>query len=101
MPLAPGDRLGPYEILSAIGTGGMGEVCRARDSRLQRDVAIKILRIDDAREPGEMFAALQSAADEHSSLIIELPAAPRFDAYHDDPHYAALVHRVGFPQYRK
>jgi Tol biopolymer transport system component/predicted Ser/Thr protein kinase len=41
MPLAPGDRLGPYEILSRIGAGGMGEVWRARDTRLDRVVAIK------------------------------------------------------------
>jgi eukaryotic-like serine/threonine-protein kinase len=39
----PGTRLGPYEVLSAIGAGGMGEVYRARDTRLKRDVAIKIL----------------------------------------------------------
>ena len=38
---SPGDRLGPYEILSFIGKGGMGEVFRARDTRLNRDVAIK------------------------------------------------------------
>ena len=44
MPLAPGARLGPYEIESLIGAGGMGEVYRARDSRLGRDVAIKVLR---------------------------------------------------------
>ncbi len=43
MSLAPGTRLGPYEILAPIGAGGMGEVYRARDSRLDRDVAIKIL----------------------------------------------------------
>src|SRR5688572_9082106 len=43
MSLAPGVRLGPYEIVSAIGAGGMGEVYRARDARLGRDVAIKIL----------------------------------------------------------
>jgi len=43
MALAPGDRLGPYEALSAIGAGGMGEVYRARNTRLKRDVAIKIL----------------------------------------------------------
>jgi eukaryotic-like serine/threonine-protein kinase len=43
MSLAPGTRLGPYEILSAIGAGGMGEVCRARDTRLNREVAIKVL----------------------------------------------------------
>ncbi len=43
MPLAAGTRLGPYEIVSAVGAGGMGEVYRARDTRLGRDVAIKIL----------------------------------------------------------
>jgi eukaryotic-like serine/threonine-protein kinase len=43
MPLAAGDRLGPYEILFPIGKGGMGEVYRAHDTRLHRDVAIKVL----------------------------------------------------------
>jgi len=43
MPLAPGTQLGPYEIISPLGAGGMGEVYRARDTRLNRDVAIKIL----------------------------------------------------------
>jgi serine/threonine protein kinase len=43
MPLAPGFRLGPYEIVSAIGRGGMGEVYRATDTRLGRTVAIKVL----------------------------------------------------------
>src|SRR6266513_2444963 len=42
MPLSIGDKLGPYEILAPIGKGGMGEVYRAHDTRLHRDVAIKI-----------------------------------------------------------
>src|SRR5262249_12439700 len=43
MPLQPGSRLGPYEIVAAIGAGGMGEVYRAKDPRLGRDVAITAL----------------------------------------------------------
>ena len=43
MALAAGDKLGPYEILSAIGAGGMGEVYKAHDTRLNRTVAIKVL----------------------------------------------------------
>jgi serine/threonine protein kinase len=43
MGLTSGTKLGPYEIHSSLGAGGMGEVYRARDSRLERDVAIKVL----------------------------------------------------------
>jgi eukaryotic-like serine/threonine-protein kinase len=48
MTLASGKKLGPYEILSSAGTGGMGEVYRARDSRLDRIVAIKVIAGDVA-----------------------------------------------------
>jgi predicted Ser/Thr protein kinase len=51
MAILPGKRLGPYEILSAIGAGGMGEVYRARDTRLDRIVAIKVLPAHLADEP--------------------------------------------------
>ena len=51
MPIITGKRLGPYEILSAIGAGGMGEVYRARDTRLDRIVAIKILPDHHANNP--------------------------------------------------
>src|SRR5258708_38167410 len=44
MPLSPGDHLGPYEILAQLGAGGMGEVWKARDTRLTRTVAIKQLK---------------------------------------------------------
>jgi len=51
MPLAPGNKLGPYEIVSPLGAGGMGEVYRARDTRLDRTVAIKILPAQVSSDP--------------------------------------------------
>ena len=55
MPIAPGSRLGPYEIVSLLGAGGMGEVFRARDTRLDRDVAVKVLPSELAQS--EQFRA--------------------------------------------
>src|SRR5574341_1451748 len=43
MPLSPGTRLGHYEVVAPLGAGGMGEVYRARDARIERDVAVKVL----------------------------------------------------------
>ena len=50
--LQPGARLGPYEILALVGKGGMGEVYRARDTRLERTVAIKLLAAELTDYPG-------------------------------------------------
>jgi serine/threonine protein kinase len=55
MTLAYGVRLGPYEILDALGAGGMGEVYRARDTRLGRTVAIKILPARFSSDPSRTF----------------------------------------------
>ena len=67
MTLLPGARLGPYEIVGAIGAGGMGEVFRARDPKLNRDVAIKVLPAAFADDP-ERLARFTREAQTLASL---------------------------------
>src|SRR3989442_273351 len=55
MPLVIGSRLGPYEITAPLGAGGMGEVFRARDTKLDRDVALKILPDSFASDPDRLM----------------------------------------------
>lgn len=73
MTLEVGSRLGPYEIVSPLGAGGMGEVCRARDTRLGRDVAIKILPPEVAGDPRRRqrfeVEALAVAALNHPNIV--------------------------------
>jgi serine/threonine-protein kinase len=83
LPLITGTRLGPYEIVAAIGAGGMGEVYRARDVKLQRDVAIKVLPALFASDPDRLARfereAQSLAALNHPNIaqvfgVIERPA---------------------------
>src|SRR5580658_1923514 len=67
MPLSVGDKLGPYEILAPIGAGGMGEVYRARDTKLKRDVALKVLPEAFANDADRM-ARFQREAEVLASL---------------------------------
>src|ERR1700723_3025568 len=67
MALTAGTRVGPYEILAPIGAGGMGEVYRAKDTKLQRDVAIKVLPAVLAQDP-ERLARFEREAKVLASL---------------------------------
>jgi Tol biopolymer transport system component/predicted Ser/Thr protein kinase len=67
MPLSAGSKLGPYEILAPIGEGGMGEVYRAKDTKLKREVALKVLPDSFARDP-ERMARFQREAEVLASL---------------------------------
>ena len=73
MPLKAGTRLGPYEVVAAIGAGGMGEVYRAHDSRLGREVAVKVLPEEAAGEPTRLrrfeAEARTLAALEHPHIL--------------------------------
>jgi Tol biopolymer transport system component len=73
MPLAPGTRLGSYEIVAAIGAGGMGEVYRAHDARLRRDVAVKVLPAALAADADRLRRfeqeALSTAALNHPNIL--------------------------------
>lgn len=67
MPLPPGAKLGPYEVLGTIGAGGVGEVYRARDTLLKRDVAIKVLAGSYSRDP-EKLRQFQQEAEAAAAL---------------------------------
>ncbi len=71
MPLEAGRQLGPYEIVSAIGAGGMGEVYKARDTRLDRTVAIKVLPEHVAADPD-----LKQRFEREAKTISSLKSAP-------------------------
>jgi eukaryotic-like serine/threonine-protein kinase len=80
MPLSPGTRLGPFEILGPIGAGGMGEVYRARDTRLDRTVAVKILPSHLSVDP-----TLQQRFDQEAKAISSLNH-PHICVLHDIGH---------------
>src|SRR4030088_3478041 len=94
MPLSAGMRLGPYEILSALGAGGMGEVYRARDTRLDRTVAIKVLPEHLAADPE------RKQRFEREARAIAALSHPHICTLHDVGHhegigYLVMEHVVG------
>src|ERR1700756_5143279 len=76
MQLSVGDQLGPYEILSPIGAGGMGEVYRAHDSRLNRDVAIKVANADFSERFSREARAI--AALNHTNICHLYDVGPNY-----------------------
>ena len=88
MSLAPGVRLGPYEIVSQLGKGGMGEVYRARDTRLGRDVAIKVIRGDTALDAAHL------ARFEHEARAVAALNHPNILALHDIGNADGIVYAV-------
>ena len=80
MPLAPGSKLGPYEVQALLGKGGMGEVYKARDTRLNRDVALKLLPpeffADRSRRDRFETEAKAVAALNHPNIAVPRPACP-------------------------
>ena len=83
MSLSPGTRLGVYDVIALIGQGGMGEVYRARDTKLGRDVALKVLPDVFADDP-ERLAPLQAGSP---SPRLALSAQPKLRQW-----YAAAIH---------
>src|SRR5689334_22103885 len=87
MPLATGTRLGPYEVLGALGKGGMGEVYRAIDTGLKRQVAIKILILPSVLS-GDATAATGSGS--RDDRLSRFQREAEVLASLDHPHIAAV-----------
>ena len=86
MSLPAGTRLGPYEILSPLGSGGMGEVYRARDPRLNRDVAIKVLPSAYSRTPERLRRFEQEARAAGTLNHPNILAVYDVGTYEDSPY---------------
>src|SRR2546428_2517690 len=95
MPLGAGTRLGPYEILSPCGAGGMGEVYRAKDTRLDRTVAVKILPAHlsdnaDLRQRFEREARAVSSLNHPHICTLQDRKSTRLNSSHDQISYAVF-----------
>ena len=86
--LSPGVRVGPYEIVGPLGAGGMGEVYRARDTRLNRIVAVKVLSSDGSRDE-----ELRARFDREARAIAAL-SHPHICTIHDVGHHEGLDYFV-------
>src|SRR5690242_14950785 len=82
MPVTPGTQLGPYLVIEPLGSGGMGDVFKARDTRLDRAVAIKTLKADAASDPDRRARferearAISAAAHPHICMLYDVGSTP-------------------------
>src|SRR5580765_5918446 len=88
MPLTAGTKLGAYEITGSLGAGGMGEVYRARDARLNRDVAIKVLPESVAHDPGRRARFEREA---QALAALNHPGIAHIHGFEDSAGVPALV----------
>jgi len=100
MKLATGTHLGPYVVLSPLGAGGMGEVYRARDTRLERDVALKVLPEAFASDPARLArfqreARLLAALTHPNVAVVHEVGAARADESGPQVHYLAMELLLG------
>ncbi|HET9327884.1 MAG TPA: protein kinase [Candidatus Eisenbacteria bacterium] len=117
MLLTPATRLGVYEILAPLGAGGMGEVYRARDTRLKRDIAIKVLPDDVASSPDRLARfereATTVAGLNHPNIVtlfsfeevagtrfltMELVEGPHLRALDRDPRWMQFLKQIGLEE---
>src|SRR5438046_2533269 len=92
MALSVGTKIGPYEIVRALGAGGMGEVYKARDARLGRDVAVKILPTQSAADPDRL-----RRFEDEARAIAALNHAHICQIYDVGPGYLVLEYIEGTP----
>src|ERR1022692_688383 len=86
MPLAPGSRLDSYEIIAPLGAGGMGEVYRARDAALKRDVAVKVLPEYWSRDPERLRRFEQEAQATAALNYPNIVSIFHVGQYNGSPH---------------
>src|SRR5439155_24393873 len=88
MTLTPGTRLGPYDVLAPLGAGGMGEVYRAHDTKLKRDVAVKVL-------PGSLASDAEALARfEREALAVAALSHPNILAIFDFGKHDGIAYAV-------
>src|SRR6202158_4412901 len=88
MGLATGTKIGPYEIVALLGAGGMGEVYRARDTRLDRDVAVKVLPANLSSDP-----SLRQRLEREAKAVSKL-SHPHICTLHDIGHQDGIDYLV-------